>query len=133
MITGISVAFNLDEDMVGIVTKDIEEKDIDNGVPLFIPLLMCDIDNPNTEPKISSVRSYGNTIFKNDSKCKPYVSTIIKQQNYLIAKKKNNSSIEQVLTDENEKKILKKGTRLQSGFIHCKISDLRFNTNIKFN
>lgn len=132
MITKLTAPFKLDDDMVAIVTKSINENDVNKGVPVFIPLLMCDIDNPNSEPKISAVHGYGNNVFINDNNCKPYVSSIIKQQNYLIANKKNNSSLDILLSEDNGTKILKKGTRLQSSFIHNKISDLRFNTNIKF-
>lgn len=131
MITRLSTDVNIDSNMIGIVMSDIPVSNINQGIPLYIPLFMCNIENSN--PSISIAKTYGNSIFKNAQSCKPHISTILKQQNYLTAKLNLNSDINHIISiDEKGNQYIKKGTKVQSEFIHSKISDLRFNTNINF-
>ena len=132
MITRIGTELDLDERVLGIITRDINQLENKTNVPLYIPLLMCNIDNINMEPKISNVKTNGSTIFKNASSCKPQVATILKQQNYLPAYLEDNNSIDSLLIKKGNNYVIPKGTKVEARFVHSKLSSISFNTNLKF-
>ena len=114
MITNRKINFDLSKPFLAKITEDIDINDIEKGVPVYIPLLMCNIDYGS--PKSQMIRIISTNIFKNDKECKPKVSSVIKQQNYITV----------------NKEIISMGTKVEVQFNHGKLSVGTFNTDKNF-
>ena len=64
MITNRKINFDLSKPFLAKITEDIDINDIEKGVPVYIPLLMCNIDYGS--PKSQMIRIISTNIFKND-------------------------------------------------------------------
>lgn len=126
MISSVNLNIDFTKDYLAITSEDINIDKIDNGVKVYIPLLMCEIDEG--EPKYKQLQTAPLNIFKNASTCKFNYKSTIREQNFLIAKKENNNSLSII---KNNNDIIPKNTKLQVDFIHGRINSLVFNTDIK--
>lgn len=122
MISKIKVELDLSNPMPAFILEDTTKEEIEkNGVKVFIPNLMAKI--PRSKPAKLQVRTNGISTFSNDSSCKPAVSRVLKENNYMIAYKKDDSSLEALL----ENNILKKDTKVQVEFVLQKFSEIVFS------
>jgi hypothetical protein len=129
-----TIDVDLSKKVLGIVTQNTPPVSIGESVPVFIPMIMCNVENGSEEPKTSYINTYGSTIFKNDSNCKPKASSTLKQQNYILAKKEDNTNLSRLLDkdDDIDGYVLPKGSKVEISFVHGKLSAVTFNTNYLF-
>ncbi len=130
MITNRKINFDLSKPFLAKITEDIDINDIEKGVPVYIPLLMCNIDYGS--PKSQMIRIISTNIFKNDKECKPKVSSVIKQQNYITVNKENNTTLSELTVKKDNKEIIPMGTKVEVQFNHGKLSIGTFNTDKSF-
>ena len=127
MISKLSLDLDLSDKHMGELLKDINSSDIDkNGIPLYIPFLMSNIEKG--APRVYQANTLSKLVFVNDVNNKPGVNASLKQQNYLLVPKENNSSTEYI-TSNNK---LERGTKVQCSFTHSLLSKPVFNTDINY-
>ena len=128
--TNRKINFDLSKPFLAKITEDIDINDIEKGVPVYIPLLMCNIDYGS--PKSQMIRIISTNIFKNDKECKPKLSSVIKQQNYITVNKENNTTLSKLVIKKDNKEIISMGTKVEVQFNHGKLSVGTFNTDKNF-
>lgn len=119
MITKLVPNMDLTKTYPGVILEDKTVTFNDDTVPLYIPIIMCDIGK--SAPQISRITTFGNTIFSNADECKPRSNSMIKQQNYLLGHKED--------MDIDSKYSLKSGSKVQVSFTQGKISSISFKIN----
>lgn len=119
MITKLIPNIDLTKTYPAIILEDKAITYEDDTIPMYIPIIMCDI--PKGKPEISKIIMTGNTIFKNAQECRPKTSTTIKQQNYLVGHKEDMS------VSSNFQ--LQSGSKAQVSFTQGKISSISFRLN----
>lgn len=122
MISSMKIDIDFTKDFLAITTEDTPIDKLDEGIKVYIPLLMCEIEKD--EPKYKQLKSAPLNILKNDITCKPKYKSTIKEQNYFIAKKEDNVILNNLLIKKDNKDILPKNTKLQANFIHGRINSL---------
>lgn len=134
LITRMVVDTDFTKNVLGIVVEDTHPVAVGEDIPVYIPMIMCNINDAGKEPKISYVKTNGSSIFKNSIECKPQISSILKEQNYILAQREDNINLTRLLNKENDDTyILPKGSKVDISFIHGKLSSISFNTNYLFN
>lgn len=122
MISKIKTDLDLSNPMPAFIMEDTTKEEVENsGVKVFIPNLMAKI--AKSTPTKLQVKTNGPSVFKNDNSCKPTVSRLLKENNYMIAYKKDNVSFEALL----ENGVLKENTKVQVEFTLQKLYHITFS------
>lgn len=125
MVTKISIPIDLKKESVAIMLENINHPIIPGEkVKLYIPSIMANIKQ--AIPTISKVPLKINTIFTNDSSCKPRTKNVLNESNFIESTMEYNCTADNILTDG---KILS-GTKVQASFVNGKLKSPVFNTNL---
>ena len=137
MLSKLEIMFNLDEESVAYLLKDVKNPKIGSEMLVYIPRIMQNINNgqipENPSPVEGDVCTYQyNNCFINADECKPKVSQgVFRSQNYLTGLYDNGSNAAPVLTvirKPNKELIsvkIDKNTKLRSLFTNGKLNQLR--------
>ena len=126
MISKLRLDFNFLNKHSGEILQDTDVTDVNDGVKLYIPYLMSNIEKGT--PKVYQASTLSKLVFVNDPSNKPGVNSSLKRQNFLTVSIENNSSVDYISSDNT----LKKGTKVQCSFTHGLLSKPVFNTDINY-
>lgn len=101
MITSMSLNIDLAKDFLGLTLEETYPVGINDKLKFYIPLLMAGIKKD--QPKIYPAKTYGTSIFINSSDCKPSVSNVLKQQNYMTAERAEDVDLTRLLQKKDNK------------------------------
>lgn len=138
MLSVLDVVFDLEEDTKAVILrKKINPKSGDQ-LKVYIPRIMRGIEMGIPKIQISPVQYRG--AFANAPECKPKISSMLREQNYLLGVYQNNSSsrsIVKVVYDEEEEDIVKTyipgEQEVRCQFMNGKLDQLRLNTDDNMN
>lgn len=127
MITSMKVNIDFTKDFLGFTLEDTYPIPIDDKLKFYVPLLMPDIKKD--KPKIYPAKTYGSSIFINSPECKPCVSNILKQQNYIVAEREEDTDLTRLLEkmDKKDCYYLPKDTKFEINFDCGRFSLASFN------
>lgn len=114
--------------MMGYVIEDSSIPAPGEGLKFYIPVLMSGIKKENPKKEISL--TYESSQIINASECKPKLSSVIYEQNYITCVRDDNSSISRIISKKNGKNIIPSNTKLECRFLQGNITKKIFKTNI---
>ena len=133
MISTLEQTFDLEEDTKAIILRKRINPKSGDQLKVYIPRVMRGIERGEPKVKISPVQYRG--AFANAPECKPQISPLLREQNYLIGLYQNNSgskSVVKVVYNEDEdiaKTYIPEEKEVRCTFVNGKLKQLRLNTN----
>ena len=145
MLSKLNLNYNFEEETLGYVVEKVNKPKGGSIIKLYIPRIMQNIKKG--QPKITVSKVQHNNCFINAPECKPTISGIFKEKNYLTGILENNSSVTQIsvtekktytMLDVNEEEYtaetiinqyIPEGASVRCIFKNGKLSSLRVNTD----
>lgn len=133
MLSTLELDYTLEEETKAIILKKKNNPKTGDELKVYIPRVMRGIEKGKPTITISPVQYRG--AFANAPECRPQVSNLFREQNYLIGLYQNNSAsksvVKVVYDDENDinKTYVPEEEEVRCNFINGKLNQLRLNTN----
>lgn len=138
MLSNFEMTVDLEEETMAVVLKKKTNPKSGDELKVYIPKVMRGIEMGKPKIKISPVQYRG--AFANSAECKPQISHMFREQNYLTGIYQNNANskpILKVVYDEEgdiEKTYVPIEEAIRCKFMNGKLEQLRLNTddNLEF-
>lgn len=138
MLSNFEMTVDLEEETIAVILKKKTNPRSGDELKVYIPKVMRGIDMGKPKIKISPVQYRG--AFANSGECKPQISHMFREQNYLVGTYQNNANskpILKVVYDEEgdiEKTYVPVEEAIRCKFMNGKLEQLRLNTddNLEF-
>lgn len=133
MLSTLEMTFDLEADTKAIILKKKNNPKSGEELKVYVPRVMRGIDKGEPKIKISPIQYRG--AFANSSECKPKISSMLREQNYLVGIYQNNANAKPVLKvvynedDDIEKTYIPEEEEVRCQFLNGKLGQLRLNTD----
>ena len=104
MVSNLSLYTELTEETIGYILERVDKPRAGSLIKVYIPKIMQNIQR-GSKPQIKICGTQYNGGIINASDCKPKISSLLKEQNYLTGILESNSSISSISTRKTEEYI----------------------------